>query len=174
MPRKDQHGLAELDLIALLQRIGLVFVDRLPVHFGAIGAAFVTQGIIARTHIDDRGVQARNRQVFEENVTFATASDAQRLLAYLIDAARLLPLLDAHIAQPGRTGTHWAQHRAVGIRVIKRTRAKSLTGGGGCAPARGLRLGLLLLPRGNGLVATWRCVRWLGSATGPRRTCLLW
>src|SRR5579864_2717587 len=76
-PGKDQHGLAQLNLITFLQLIGLVLVDRLAVHLRAVCAAFIAQGVIAVAHTDDRGVQARDGQIFEEDVAFAAASNAQ-------------------------------------------------------------------------------------------------
>src|SRR6202011_4939606 len=151
--------------ISFLQGIRLVFVDRLPIHFGAIGAALVTQRVIAAAHIDDRRVQARNRQVFEENVAFAATPDAQTLFAHFIGFPRLFSLLDPHITQ-ACLGRRWiaargTQHSAVCIGIIKRTRAKTLLGL--------TKTGCLLWPRGNWWIATRRGgSRRLGIIAGPR------
>src|SRR5579859_7246954 len=86
-----QHRLPDLNLVAFLQHL---LGDALAVHVRAIGAAFVTHeetpGLVAA----DAGMQARDRQVFEEDVALTAAADGEPVFADLEDAARLFALAD--------------------------------------------------------------------------------
>src|SRR5579885_1574079 len=95
---KDKHGLAKLNPVAFFQGEGLVLGDRLPVDFRAVGAALVLQSVIAVAHTDDGGVQARDGQVFQEDIAFAAAPDAEGLFLDVIDAPRLFDFFNAHKA----------------------------------------------------------------------------
>jgi hypothetical protein len=71
----------------------------LPIDLSAISAPFVFETIVSIAHVHNGGVQARNGQVFQENVAFAATSDAKGVLAHFIDAPWVLALFDTHQAQ---------------------------------------------------------------------------
>lgn len=100
---KDQHRLTQLNFVAILQRPGLVFVNRLSVDLCAIRATLVAERVIAVPLADNRGVQARDGQIFQEDIAFAAAANAEGLFAHFVDSARLFAFFNAHDAHPTRS-----------------------------------------------------------------------
>lgn len=52
-PAKDQHCLTKLDFIAILERIGLVFIDWLAIDLCAIRAPFISERVVPISLTDD-------------------------------------------------------------------------------------------------------------------------
>lgn len=104
----EGHGrLADLDLVPFAEA---VFVDALAVHRGAIRAVFVAQNVAALIITIDGGVQARDGEVFQEDIAFAAAPNAQAIFAQFIGAPWLLAFADddiGHTRFGARTRGHW-------------------------------------------------------------------
>ncbi len=83
--------MADLNLITLGEAM---LADALHVHRRAIGAIFVAQDVAAGVITIDGRMQARDGQVFQENVALAAAPNAQAIFAQFIRAARLFALAD--------------------------------------------------------------------------------
>lgn len=71
---KSQVARADLHRITLNQAIAR---DAHPIHKRASGRAAVLDFIVAISEQADGCVQAANRQVFQENIAFAAASDCR-------------------------------------------------------------------------------------------------
>ena len=111
-----------------MQGIRLIFIDLLTVDLGAVRATLIPERVVAIALADDRGVQARDSQIFQEDVAFTAATDAASLFAHLLDATGLFPLLDAdhtHASSSHTTHSHASstatrpasEHCAIAIRA---------------------------------------------------------
>ena len=110
MPHKRQNGLAELNLIAFLQR---AFGDALAVHTGAICAVFIAQEIAAHLISVNRGMQPRHSQIFQEDVALPAAPNADVIFTHVIGATGFFALPNDN-RKGTRSTSIFARHNRLG------------------------------------------------------------
>src|SRR5258707_6115683 len=86
---EGQYGLANLDLVALFE---LLLADALVIDIGAVGAALVTDVVAPAPIAPHRGVQARDGEIFQEDVAVSAAADGHAVFTDLKRADGVIPL----------------------------------------------------------------------------------
>src|SRR5579863_9832776 len=140
-----KNRLPQPNFIVFFER---VLANPLAVDRGAVGAAFVMHDILAVGGAVDGGMQARYREILEEDIAIAAAPDGQAVATDLVDAAGILACPDddgAGSHTTGRLALAWVGFVAVGHRcwwrviasaALRRGAPGALAAiGGGVAPA---------------------------------------